>query len=84
MSEVVTTHIKQPIVGTVVSDKMNKTVVVAVKTRKRHPKYHKSYTVTKRYKAHDEQNAYHVGDVVAIMPSKPLSRGKHFKVVKKV
>jgi small subunit ribosomal protein S17 len=75
---------KQQIIGTVVSDKMEKTVVVLVSHRKRHPKYHKSYTVTKRYKAHDEANEYHTGDKVVIESIKPMSKNKTFKVIKKV
>ncbi len=75
---------RQLITGTIVSDKMDKTVVVKVDTRKRHPKYHKSYTVTARYKAHDEANEYHVGDKVVIEATRPISRDKKFKVLKKV
>jgi small subunit ribosomal protein S17 len=74
----------QPLTGTVVSDKMDKTVVVEVRTHKRHAKYHKSYTVVKRYKAHDEQNAYAVGDKVVIASTRPISKDKRFTVVKKV
>jgi len=75
---------KQQITGTVVSDKMDKTVVVVVSERKRHPKYHKSYTVSSRYKAHDESNEYHVGDKVVLESIRPLSKHKKFKVIKKV
>lgn len=75
---------RQQITGTIVSDKMDKTVVVKVDTRKRHPKYHKSYTVTTRYKAHDEGNEYHKGDKVVIESTRPYSRDKQFKVLKKV
>lgn len=74
---------KQTITGTVVSDKMDKTVVVEVSFKKRHPKYQKSYTVSKRYKAHDEENAYKVGDHVVIEATRPISREKKFRVVKK-
>lgn len=70
--------------GEVVSDKMNKTVVVKVTTQIRHPKYHKLYSKSKKYKAHDEQNQYHPGDIVEIEEHKPLSRDKRFIVVKKV
>jgi small subunit ribosomal protein S17 len=70
--------------GTVVTDKMDKTVVVLVTTQKRHPKYHKSYKVTTRYKAHDENNEYKVGDKVVIEACRPISRDKKFKVIKKV
>lgn len=69
--------------GLIVSDKMDKTVVVRIDIRKRHPKYHKSYTVTKKYKAHDETNEYHTGDKVVIESTKPISKDKKFKVIKK-
>lgn len=74
---------KQNIIGTVVSDKMDKTVVVQTVVRKRHPKYHKSYTVSKKYKAHDEQNEYKVGDKVVIESTRPISKDKKFKVISK-
>jgi small subunit ribosomal protein S17 len=74
---------KQIIIGTVVSDVMAKTVVVKVDSRKRHEKYKKSYTVSKRYKAHDENNEYHVGDKVVIESTRPISKDKKFKVVGK-
>jgi len=67
-------------IGQVVSDKMNKTVVVVVKTRKRHSLYDKVVQVTKRYKAHDEKGECHVGDRVQIMESRPLSREKRWVV----
>ena len=79
-----TTKIIQSMQGTVVSNKMDKTVVVRVDIRKRHPKYHKSYTVSKKFKAHDEENTYSVGDVVVIEQTRPYSREKKFKVIKKV
>ncbi len=75
---------KQQLRGTIVSDKMDKTVVVKVDEKKRHPKYHKTYKVSKRYKAHDAENQYHIGDIVVIESCKPLSRDKKFMVVKKV
>lgn len=75
---------KKRIQGIVVSDKMDKTIVVRVDIRKRHPKYHKAYTVSKKYKAHDEENTYHTGDTVIIESSKPISRDKKFIVVKKI
>ncbi len=70
--------------GLVVSDKMDKTVVVKVDSRKRHPKYKKAYTVSKKYKAHDEQNEYHTGDRVVIESIKPMSKEKKFRVLNKV
>jgi small subunit ribosomal protein S17 len=75
---------KQQIIGTVVSDKMDKTVVISVSRRKRHPKYHKSYTVTKRYQAHDEANEYKIGDKVVVESIAPMSKNKKFKVIKKI
>jgi small subunit ribosomal protein S17 len=68
------------ITGTVVSNKMDKTIVVSVDTFKTHPKYHKKYKVTKRFYAHDEANASQVGDVVTIQESRPLSRLKRWTV----
>jgi small subunit ribosomal protein S17 len=79
-----TTTSKQQLKGTVVSDAMDKTVVVKVDTTKRHPKYKKRYTVSTKYKAHDEGNVYQVGDIVLIESTRPLSKDKHFQVIKKV
>ncbi|MBW0168509.1 MAG: 30S ribosomal protein S17 [Vulcanococcus sp.] len=67
-------------VGTVVSDKMDKTVVVAVENRFPHPIYQKTVSRTKRYKAHDEENACKVGDRVRITETRPLSRTKRWAV----
>ncbi|MFN3648618.1 MAG: 30S ribosomal protein S17 [Armatimonadota bacterium] len=66
--------------GRVVSDKMDKTVVVAVESRVRHPLYGRIVRRTKRYKAHDETNQYHVGDMVEITECRPLSRDKTWRV----
>lgn len=67
--------------GVVVSDKMEKTVVVAVDTFKAHPKYLKRYLSTKRYKAHDPENRCKVGDRVKIVEVKPISKDKKWKIV---
>ena len=67
--------------GRVVSDKMDKTVVVAVESFKTHPKYKKKYKSTKRYKAHDSENKYKVGDMVEIIPCRPISKDKRYRVV---
>ncbi len=67
--------------GTVVSDKMDKTVVVAVNRLVKHPKYGKFINRTKRYKAHDEANAFKVGDEVSIQEVKPISKDKSFIVI---
>lgn len=66
--------------GVVVSDKMDKTVVVAVETHKRHRLYRKIIRRVTRYKAHDEENACHTGDRVRIVESRPLSRDKRWQV----
>ena len=68
--------------GTVVSDKMDKTVVVLVTRYVKHPKYHKFQKLSKRYKAHDENNEHKVGDKVIIVETKPMSKDKRFKVLK--
>ena len=67
--------------GYVTSDKMDKTVVVEVEDRRKHPLYGKVITHTKRVKAHDEKNEVRVGDLVRIMETRPLSATKHFRVV---
>jgi small subunit ribosomal protein S17 len=67
-------------VGLVVSDKMNKTVVVAIENRAPHPKYGKIVVRTKRYKAHDEENQCKEGDRVRIQETRPLSRTKRWMV----
>lgn len=76
--------IKRKLEGAVVSDKMQKTVVVAVTRLKWHPKYKKQYKVTKRFKAHDEKGEYRSGDKVVIEETRPLSKEKRWRVVKKV
>ena len=67
-------------VGLVVSDKMDKTVVVAIENRSPHPKYGKIVVRTKRYKAHDEENKCREGDRVRISETRPLSRTKRWVV----
>ncbi len=67
-------------VGLVVSDKMNKTVVVAIENRSPHPKYGKIVVRTKRYKVHDEENKCKEGDRVRIRETRPLSRTKRWMV----
>jgi small subunit ribosomal protein S17 len=66
--------------GTVVSNKSDKTVVVAVQTHKQHPLYKKSYPFTKRYLVHDENNEVNVGDKVIIEECQPISGRKRFKL----
>ena len=70
--------------GKIVSNKMAKTVVVLVERLKRHPKYHKYYRVSKRFKAHVESGDYKPGDTVIILEIKPISREKRWKVVELV
>ena len=67
--------------GVVVSDKMDKTVVVEVGRYVKHPKYGKFIKLRKKYKAHDGENKYKVGDKVVIEETKPLSKDKHFTVI---
>jgi small subunit ribosomal protein S17 len=67
--------------GVVTSDKMDKTVVVAVISFKTHPKYKKKYKVTKKYKAHDAENKCKIGDIVEIAPCHPISKDKSYKIV---
>ena len=68
-------------VGTVVSDKMDKTVVVAVERRTAHPVYGKRITQTKKFHAHDEENQAREGDTVRIEETRPLSKTKRWRVV---
>lgn len=67
--------------GVVVSDKMNKTIVVSVSRFIKHPLYGKFYKVNKKYKAHDEENKYKVGDKVEIVSSRPISKDKKFTAI---
>jgi len=68
--------------GVVVSDKMDKTIVVEVTRFVEHKKYGKRIKKTKKYKAHDEENVKKIGDLVEIEETKPLSKDKHFTVIK--
>ena len=67
--------------GVVVSDKMDKTVVVTVERLVRHPLYKKSMKETIKFKAHDEKNECKVGDLVSVMQTRPLSKDKFWRVV---
>jgi small subunit ribosomal protein S17 len=67
-------------IGTVVSDKMDKTVVVVVERRYAHPLYGKQVTRTKKYHAHDEKDEYKIGDVVRIIETRPLSKTKNWRL----
>ncbi|HET8572135.1 MAG TPA: 30S ribosomal protein S17 [Candidatus Limnocylindria bacterium] len=68
-------------VGRVVSDKMDKTVVVSVERLRRHPIYKRVVRLSTKFKAHDEENGAHVGDTVRIEESRPMSRDKRWQVV---
>ena len=68
-------------VGTVISDKMDKTIVVAVKTKVLHPLYGKTVNRTTKFKAHDENNECGIGDTVRIMETRPLSKDKRWRLV---
>jgi small subunit ribosomal protein S17 len=77
-----TKNTKRQFTGVVVSDKMDKTVVVRVDRTVMHSKYLKRFTLSKKYKAHDEENTAKIGDVVTIEECRPLSKDKRFRVVK--
>ena len=72
---------KRTLTGRVVSNKMEKTVIVEVETSKRHPLYRRTIRIRKRYKAHDEQNRFKVGDQVEIRACRPRSKDKSFEVI---
>ena len=68
-------------IGEVVSDKMDKTIVVAIKTKVRHPLYGKMVNRTRKFRAHDENNECGIGDTVKIMETRPLSKDKRWRLV---
>ena len=74
-------NLRKTMVGTVVSDKMDKTIVVAVETRVKHPIYKKTVKKTYKLKAHDEENSCKVGDTVKVMETRPLSKDKRWRLV---
>ncbi|HMW53037.1 MAG TPA: 30S ribosomal protein S17 [Thiobacillaceae bacterium] len=84
MSEQQPEKIVRALTGTVVSDKMNKTVTVLVERKVKHPLYGKIIRLSKKYHAHDENNEFHPGDVVVIEECRPLSRTKAWKVTRLV
>ncbi len=67
--------------GTVTSDKMEKTITVSVETVKRHPLYKKTIKTSKKYKVHDENNEAKTGDIVRIMETRPISKDKRFRLI---
>ena len=75
---------KRVLIGTVVGDKADKTVSVLVERRILHPLYKKFMKRTKKFAAHDESNAYHVGDIVRIEECAPISKSKTFKVLEAI
>lgn len=75
---------KRELIGQVISNKMEKTIVVEVERIKEHPKYKKRYKVHNRYKAHDEKKECKVGDTVVIEESRPISKDKRWRVKSKV
>ncbi len=75
---------KRTFAGTVVSDKMDKTITVLVSTRQLHPMYKKYITRSKKYKAHDESNDAHEGDSVRIIESRPVSKDKRWRLLEVV
>lgn len=74
-------NLRKTMVGTVVSDKMDKTIVVAVETSVAHPIYNKTVKRTYKLKAHDENNECKVGDKVEVMETRPLSKDKRWRLV---
>lgn len=74
---------KRQLTGTVVSNKMQKTVVVEIEQIKEHPKYRRRYKVHKKYKAHDEKGECKVGDKVLIEECRPISKEKRWRVISK-
>ena len=68
--------------GKVVSDKMDKTIVVEISTKKSHPLYGKRVKFSRKFMAHDENNEAKLGDIVEIMETRPLSKDKHFRLIK--
>ena len=72
---------KRKLKGQIVSDKMEKTAVVAVSLKRAHKKYHKFYTVTNRFKAHNPENQYKEGQEVVIEETRPMSKDKRWQIV---
>jgi small subunit ribosomal protein S17 len=75
---------KRQLKGEIISNKMQKTVVVLVERVKEHPKYKRRYKVHKKYKVHDEKGEYKAGDKVLIEESRPISKDKRWRVIKKL
>ncbi|PIR72246.1 MAG: 30S ribosomal protein S17 [Candidatus Nealsonbacteria bacterium CG10_big_fil_rev_8_21_14_0_10_36_24] len=75
---------KKQLTGTIVSNKMQKTLVVEVEKIKQHPRYKKRYKVHKKYKAHCDEGEFNMGDKVIIEESRPISKDKRWRVIKKI
>jgi len=75
-------NLRKTLIGEVVSDKMDKTIVVAVANSVKHPLYKKVVKTTYKLKAHDEANDAHVGDTVEVMSTRPLSKDKRYRLVR--
>lgn len=76
--------IKRKLQGTIISDKMDKTRVVAITRFKKHPRYKKYYKITRKFKVHDEKNEYKTGDKVVIEETRPMSKEKRWKIISKI
>jgi len=74
-------NLRKERIGVVVSNKMDKSIVVAVKRKEKHPKYGKFVNKTKKFVAHDETNTCDIGDLVQIMETRPLSKNKRWRLV---
>ncbi|MCB1198050.1 MAG: 30S ribosomal protein S17 [Bdellovibrionota bacterium] len=79
-----TKRLRKVLIGTVISDKMDKTVVVRADRRMRHPQYEKVIVRSKKFKAHDEKNECGIGDTIKIRQSRPLSKTKRWVVVETI
>jgi len=75
---------KKQLIGTIVANKMQKTIVVKMERIKEHPKYLRRYRISKKYQAHVEQGEYKVGDRVIIEECRPISKEKKWRVIKKL
>jgi small subunit ribosomal protein S17 len=82
MTQQAKTASRKTIVGTVISNKMEKTVIVQVTRLTKHPKYGKYYKVSKKYKVHDENKEARVGDTIQMIESRPISKEKRFRLQK--
>jgi small subunit ribosomal protein S17 len=81
MAETIERNARKEKIGVVTSNKMQKTITVAVERRVKHPKYGKFLTMTSKFKAHDEKNECNIGDTVKIMETRPLSKDKNWRLV---